>query len=152
MLSDAAGLVKILKKTAVEAMDATKPVNVCFGTVESVMPLQINVEQKMILGSAQLTLSRNVTDFSVDVTADWQTESHAQTTGQECQGETEPGGNPEHAHKFKMQGGGGGSHDHKISGKKKIILHNALAVGEIVILLRQQGGQKYIVLDRIGGE
>lgn len=151
MLPDAAGLVKIFKKAAVDAVDATKPANICFGTVESVEPLRINVEQKMILGSAQLTLSRNVTDFSVHVTADWQTESYAQTTGQECQGETEPGGNPEHFHKFKAQGGGGGSHDHKISGKKEIILHNALSAGETVILLRQQGGQKYIVLDRIGG-
>lgn len=151
MLPDAAGLVKIFKKTAVEAMDAAKPANICFGTVESVEPLRINVEQKMILGSAQLTLSRNVTDFSVHVTTDWQTESHAQETGQEEQGETELGGTPEHSHKFKIQGGGGGSHDHKISGKKEITLHNALSVGEKVMLLRQQGGQNYIVLDRIGG-
>ena len=34
--------------------------------------------------------------------------------------------------------------------KKKITIHNGLAVGNEVILLRQQDGQKYIVVDRTG--
>ncbi len=122
MLPDAVELVKLLKKTAVDATDATKPANVCFGVVESANPLRIKVEQKMTLGDAQLVLCRNVTDYSVSVT----------TSGQ-----TERSGEPSHAH--------------SISGRKEITLHNALAAGEKVILLRQQGGQKYVVLDRIGG-
>ena len=36
------------------------------------------------------------------------------------------------------------------SGKKKMTIHNALQVGDEVILLRMQGGQKYIVMDRVG--
>lgn len=108
MLPDAVELVKLLKKTAVDATDATKPANVCFGVVESVNPLRINVEQKMTLGGAQLVVCRNVTDYVVSITT-------------------------------------------SLSGRKEITLHNALAAGEKVILLRQQGGQKYVVLDRIGG-
>lgn len=34
--------------------------------------------------------------------------------------------------------------------KKKITVHNGLVVGDEVILFRQQGGQKYVVKDRIG--
>ena len=34
--------------------------------------------------------------------------------------------------------------------KKKITIHNSLFKGEEVILLRQQGGQKYIIIDRVG--
>ena len=34
--------------------------------------------------------------------------------------------------------------------EKKIIIHNGLAVGDEVILIRQQEGQKFIVVDRIG--
>lgn len=34
--------------------------------------------------------------------------------------------------------------------KKKITVHNELVVGDEVILFRQQGGQKYVVKDRIG--
>lgn len=32
---------------------------------------------------------------------------------------------------------------------QKILIHNALQTGEEVILLRQQGGQKYIIIDRV---
>ena len=64
MLPDAVELVKTMKKAALDAMESSKPVAVYFGEVQSVSPLKINVEQKMILGEAQLILSRNVTDFN----------------------------------------------------------------------------------------
>lgn len=41
------------------------------------------------------------------------------------------------------------SHVHAM-GKIQVTVHNGLVVGDEVILLRQQGGQKYIVVDRIG--
>lgn len=63
-MPDANELVDTLKRAAVEAVEAGKPVNVYFGEVVSASPLKINVEQKMILGEKQLILSRNVTDFS----------------------------------------------------------------------------------------
>lgn len=142
-------LVKAMKKTAVDAMDATKPMNICYGTVEAVNPLKIRVEQKILLGAAQLMLCRNVTEHNIYVTVNCQTESSSQETREE-QGMTDPGGIPEHTHNFQVQGGGA-SHAHTISGKKEITVHNALSVGDNVIMLRQQGGQKYIVWDRIGG-
>lgn len=118
-MPDAVDLIKAIKKAAVEAVKASKPVEVCFGKVISVSPLKILVEQKMTLGTAQLVLSRNVTDFETEVTVDWQTETAS-------------------------------AHQHAIKGKKKIIVHNGLVVGDEVILFRQQGGQKYVVVDRIG--
>lgn len=66
-MPDAAKLVRMVKKAAVEAVDATKPVGLCFGTVESISPLKINVEQKMTLGEAQLVLTREATDYRVAV-------------------------------------------------------------------------------------
>jgi hypothetical protein len=41
-------------------------------------------------------------------------------------------------------------HKHEIKGRKKFMVYNALKVGEEVILMQSSGGQKYIVLDRIG--
>lgn len=41
------------------------------------------------------------------------------------------------------------AHTHDITGKKEITIHNGLAVGDEVILLKQKGGQKYLVLDRV---
>lgn len=41
-------------------------------------------------------------------------------------------------------------HSHEYKGIKRILLHYGLKQGESVLMLRMQGGQKYLVLDRIG--
>ena len=61
MLVDANEFLKAIKSAATDAVDAKKPVNVFFGEVQEINPLKINVEQKMLLGEAQLVLTRNVT-------------------------------------------------------------------------------------------
>lgn len=120
---------KTIKRAALDAMNAQKPSETYFGIVTSESPLQINVEQKFTLGPAQLILTRNVTDFHDDITViSWRTENES--------------------------GGGGdaafASHSHALVGRKHIIIHNRLLTGDKVLLLRQQGGQKYIVIDRVG--
>ena len=151
MLPDAVGLVKTIKRAALEAMEASKPVNVCFGEVLSVSPLQINVEQKMTLGATQLILARNVTDFEVAVTVNWEPETALSAHEHALTGETETAGEDEHYH---LLSGSTESvnlqHTHTITGRKELTIHNALSVGDKVILLRQQGGQKFVVIDRIG--
>ena len=138
MLADATGLVEKIKKAAQEANEAAKPVNICFGEVVGKSPLKINVEQKMVLGEGQLVLTRNVTDYMTTVTVQWEADEDRAR------------------HKHKESGGNDteyaeAAHTHGIVGQKNFLIHNALEVGDEVILLRQQGGQKYIVLDRIGG-
>ena len=81
----------IVKKAALEVMNASNPVAVMFGTITSTEPLEINVEQKMTLTKAQLIPTM------------------AFTTGEKN-------------------------------------------VRDGVILLRMQGGQKFIVVDRLGGQ
>jgi len=88
LLPDATRLVKLIKQTAIEAVKAEKPVNICFGKVTSISPLKILVEQKLTLSKAQLVQSKTVADYG-------------------------------------------------------------LAIGDEVILLRQQGGQKFVVADKI---
>lgn len=63
---DAAVLVKLIKKAAVEAVQAMKPVQVCYGQVASAAPLRIQVEQKMELGQEDLVLLGCVTDFNAE--------------------------------------------------------------------------------------
>ena len=117
---DANDLLIAIKRAAKEAVDAGQPSDFCFGKVTSAKPLKILVEQKMTLGAAQLILTRNVTDFKTKVTVDWKTE---------LEGDDE--------------------HLHGVIGVKEITFHNALAVGDEVILLKKKGGQKYLVLDRV---
>ena len=124
---DANDLLNIVKKAALEAVNASQPSDFCFGKVTSAKPLKILVEQKMTLGAAQLVLTRNVTDFKTKVTVDWLTE-------------TKSGGSGDSSF---------ASHAHSVSGKKEMTIHNALQVGDEVILLKKKGGQKYLVLDRV---
>ncbi|MBY0122147.1 DUF2577 domain-containing protein [Bacillus sp. S/N-304-OC-R1] len=39
-------------------------------------------------------------------------------------------------------------HSHEYEGRKKFIVHNALKVGDTVMLVKMQGGQRYIVWDK----
>lgn len=61
-------LYNAIKVAAMKAVEASQPSDFVFGKVSSVSPLQVKVEQKLILGSAQLVLTRNVTDHSVNMT------------------------------------------------------------------------------------
>lgn len=148
MLADAAELVQALKKAALEAVDASKPVNICFGKVETTTPLTINVEQKMILGEKQLILSRNVTRYTTMVTMQWETEKEETTHKHQLKNITDDGGDKITSAYTETQDK---KHIHDIKGTKKMTFHNELEKGEEVILVRVQGGQKYVVLDRIGG-
>lgn len=124
---DANDLLNVIKKAANEANEASQPSDFCFGKVTSANPLKILVEQKMTLSAAQLILTRNVTDYKTNVTISW-------ATG------TKNGENEELPFS---------SHSHSLSGTKEMTIHNALRVGDEVILLKKKGGQKYLVIDRV---
>jgi hypothetical protein len=132
-----ADIIEAAKMAALQVMDATKPAGVYFGVVVSVAPLKINVEQKMTLESAQLILARNVTDYVVEMSVNHVTQAEN-----------------EHVHEVIDTYTGGGSslpttHFHVYSGRKQFTVHNGLMNGDRVLLLRVQGGQKYVVWDRV---
>lgn len=122
-------LVKLVKRAAVEAVQASSPTGVEYGFVTSASPLEITVDQKKILTEAQLILTDAVRDYAVEMTT-----------------------LPEFHETEETSGGSGdaafASHKHKYQGRKKWKVHNALKTGEKVILLRCDGGQQYVVLDR----
>lgn len=128
-------IVRMIKRAAVDAVEAQKPCTVLFGTVTQETPLEVLVEQKMTLSEAQLILSRSVTDFQTEISFDdpdvkqqyttWDMEESAESPPQKIS--------------FKEKT------------KHKITIYNALKTGEKVLLLRCAGGQRFIVLDRVGG-
>ena len=138
MLADFTGLIETVKKAVIKAIDANYPVAVLYGEVIQSNPLQIRVEQKMTLEKAQLILSRNVTEHTIEMTVDHFTEDETQ-----------------HIYSvIDTYTGGGNSqpttHRHAYKGRKKFVAHNGLVKRDKVILLRVQGGQQFVVLDRIG--
>lgn len=129
MPNPAAKSVENIKRAAMEAVKASMPSGVYFGTVISASPLKISVEQKMTLTEKQLVLTTLVQDFSVNMTVNHTTENRSGGSGDAS---------------FA-------SHNHEYKGTKSFFVHLGLKAGEKVILIREQGGQKFIVLDRIRG-
>lgn len=122
-------LVDTIKEVVEQKMEASDLSTFLYGTVESASPLQIGIDsdKKLSLTSEFLVLTKNVTDYEVEIDIEYENEWE---TEKDC---------PEHPHK------------HEIKGKKKFKVLNALKAGDKVVLVRQQGGQKYLVIDKIGG-
>ena len=103
---DAQNLVMLIKRAALDAVDAHDPMSLKIGEVISASPLKIRINQKIVLSNAQLLLTNAVREYTAfATTAD--------------------------------------------SDREKITMHLRLAAGEKVLLLRCDGGQKFIVLDRL---
>lgn len=108
----------MIKKAAMDIFISMKPTEICYGTVETVSPLTIRINQQLLLESIDLVLTRNVIDYDLEMTVEHTTEV-------------------------------ADGHSHGYSGRKVFRVNNALIQGEKVILLRNQGGQKYLVLDKV---
>lgn len=157
---------EVIKKMAVGANDANAPTSVLFGTVTSVEPLEITVEQKLKLTEEFLVLTKNVKDYTVNVTMDWNTETtslnanHSHSTevnsNISVSSDIYPNDNNQ---KITNNVTGEVSvsveqkninlkHKHSIKGTKSIMVHNALKINDNVILIQQQGGINFVVLDK----
>lgn len=130
MLADANEFVEMLKRAAIRAVEAQKPVEFCFGEVKSISPLKILVEQKIPLGESQLILCRNVTEHKIHISVE-----NVQDFFYEGESQSSMKLDPTRFRAIK---------------RMPVTVHNGLVVGDNVILFRQQGGQKYLVVDRIG--
>ena len=67
MSLDVNNLLEAVKKAAINAVKAQKPMSVYYGVVLSVSPLKVKVDQKMILTSAQLLLTDMVQDITTQI-------------------------------------------------------------------------------------
>lgn len=86
---DANDFIRIVKKAALDAVNASQPTDFCVGKVASLKPLKISVDQKLTLKKTQLIATETVMTTS------------------------------------------------------------PLEVGDMVVLLQKQGGQKYLIMDKV---
>lgn len=132
-MSNAVTLYDLIAKIGANAVDVTQPMSIYTGRVMSTEPLSIQIDQFTILESEFLILTNAVRDHMVDIDVGWTTELAGKHSHDgQISGDTE---DPEHYH--------------QIQGCKAIKIYNGLKDGEEVILVRAQGGQSFIVLDRI---
>lgn len=120
-------LLPAIQQAVKQSVEAARPSDYILGTVETVSPLSIRLNTRDLVTEDFLILTDAVRDYNVDITVSHQTENRAGGSG-----------DPSFA-----------SHNHDYKGRKRITVHNGLAVGEIVVMLRQGGGQQYCVLSRV---
>ena len=124
-----AKLEQALKQMINNAIEYSKPCEIYAGKVKTVSPLTILLNINVpALEEDELILTHLVKDYDVDITVGHFTEETEVVEGAMTD--------------IKK-------HKHEYKGRKKITIHNGLKAGEGVLLIRQQGGQKFIVLDRI---
>ena len=102
-----ADLLQIIKKAAIEAVEASNPAKFMYGTVTAVSPLAIKIDQRFTVTEEFLILTKNVAKYEAVLFLD--------------------------------------------GVQRDVLVDNSLKVGDKVMLLREQGGQKYVVIDKVGG-
>lgn len=102
-------LVPLIKRAALEAVAASKPMSILCGEVASTEPLQILIDQRFMLSEEFIIVPQRFSNHTVTGTLNSGSEQ-AQSV--------------------------------------QIAFDNALKMGDPVLMLMMQGGQRYIVLER----
>lgn len=126
LLRDANDFLNIMKKSSKGVQNSSKPCDLIYGTVESVEPLKVRVDQKLLLKQEQLKLTRAVMDYEVEMTVNHVTENRSGGAGDAS---------------FE-------SHNHEYKGRKTFLIHNGLIVGDKVTMIQAHGGQQYLIIDK----
>jgi hypothetical protein len=139
------GLIDIMKRAANDANEAGQPCDLRYGTVVSVNPLKVQVSHQFTIPASMLIVPINLTNYTVPVSLNWLTKEVVDHTHyyEDKYSDTET------EEKYTEEAG---KHLHQIisnDGEFSMTIHNALKVGDYVALVRQKGGQKYLILDRV---
>ena len=118
-------MIEAVKKIVSNMLENSKLSKLEFGTVESVEPLKIRIDQKKVI------------NYYVDITVQHSTDSIYGSW------------DTSHDHPGAWKNVIPIDHEHEYKGRKKIMMHYSLKKGEKVVLIRQDGGQLYYILDRI---
>ncbi len=128
--------VKIIQDVAKNIYNNSEPPDIEFGKVESIEPLTIRVNQRLLLTEDELILTNLVKDFKVDI------EVAHKTVNDDVLDTL-------HDHQGVAKNSFDSHHYHAYEGRKKITIYLGLKVGENVVLIKKHGGQKRLVIDRV---
>ncbi|WP_240415663.1 DUF2577 domain-containing protein [Paenibacillus periandrae] len=116
-------ILNIIKQAGSGAVEAGNPVNILFGNVTSSNPLEVNVDQRFTLSEDFLIIPESLTAFTIELN---------------------------HQHSYQDAGAGGdGTRSTDTALMEPIVIRRGLEAGDKVLLVRMQGGQQFIVLDRV---
>lgn len=113
------GLLELIKTAGIDAVGASNPVNVMFGEVIGINPLSVKVDQRFTLTVDFLLVPESLTKFEIDL---------------------------KHVHSYTDNGSVRSTSE---ALNEKIVIRSGLNAGDKVLLLRIQGGQKFVILDKV---
>ncbi len=115
-------LLDVIKSAGVQAVDASYPLQVSIGTIESVHPIAVKMDQRTILTKEFLIIPERLVRYEIDLT---------------------------HSHSYQDQSGSGDQTRQTGQTLQPIVIRSGLQVGDSVLLLRVQGGEQFVVLDKV---
>ena len=144
----ATGLIEIMKIAAMDAIENSKPSDLKFGTVISINPLKVMVNNNFILPESLLVVPEHLTDYSMltNVGNDTNSTDATSSVNMFVTGETLM---------ITTTNNVAVVDDDDVSepvdnvDERTLTVYNSLNVGDNVVLLRNQGGTSYLILDRI---
>jgi hypothetical protein len=117
-------LLNVMKQAGTGAVEAGNPVAILFGVVETADPLAVRVDQRFTLTAEFFVIPESLIHYELELRHDHKyTDSSDSGTATKT---TEPA-LPE----------------------EPIIIRRGLEEGDRLLLLRMQGGQQYVILDRV---
>ncbi|RJX40864.1 DUF2577 domain-containing protein [Paenibacillus pinisoli] len=119
-----ADLLSLIKQAAAGAVDATSPAAVMFGLITDDNPLEVNVDQRFSLPADFLIVPESLTRLELPL---YHTHQYTDTSDSGPATKTTSAALPE----------------------EPVVIRRGLKKGDKVVLLRVQGGQQYLILDRM---
>ena len=135
------GLIEIIKIAAMDAIENSKPSDLKFGTVTSVNPLKVTVNSNFTIPESLLIVPEHLTDYSMVTNVGGEDKPNTTSVNMQVVGET----------LFINTTIAVSDDEEQIESvdERTLTLYNSLNVGDEVVLLRNQGGSTYLILDRI---
>lgn len=116
-------LLNAIKDASLGAVAASKPVQIAYGNVINNSPLEVFVDQRLTLTADFLIVPESLTHFEINL---------------------------KHLHAYQDASDSGETTRNTSEALlEPIVIRRGLQIGDVVLLLRVQGGQDYIILDRL---
>lgn len=120
-------MLEAIKKISRQTDEQGKPAGIMFGVVQTVGPVSVMVDNRFLIGEGALIIPRELRGGPCA------THTHTIPAHQ-----TEAGGDPPHGHGVVRQ-----------TTETPTEIYYGLQPGEKVILIRNRGGQEYLVVGRV---
>lgn len=137
-------MIQIIKQAAKETVEQSAPVQTMIGTVKQTEPLVITIDQRLDIPAENLYLTDAVRDYDTELSF---VTPMLHMIQNHTVKQTEPY-NRIDSGSYSMISFVDQAVANRVV-KSKITVYNGLKPGEKVSLLRVQGGQQYIVLNRL---